>query len=85
MGLKNWFNQSFRAERNIDGSIFYEIGHQSCNIDGYDNKKAVLQNPVLFGLVDKIAMYMAQVDFYIGDKDSDVKDPLLDLIKNPNE
>jgi phage portal protein BeeE len=85
MGLGSWLNSTFSAERNSDGSIFYKIGQQSHSIDGYSNQKAVLKNPVLFGLVDKIAMYLAQTEFYIGDKGAQTSDPLLDLINDPNE
>lgn len=85
MGLGSWISHKFNAERNKDGSLFYRIGHQSHSIDGYTNQKAVLCNPVLFGLVDKIAMYMAQTEFYIGEKDAQTSDPLLDLINDPNE
>jgi phage portal protein BeeE len=88
MGLMSYLGQSlgFTATRNTDGPIYYTIGHQTSSIDGFDNKKAALYNPILLGLIDRIALYVAQTDFFIGESDSRKKnDPLINLINNPNE
>lgn len=85
MNIGNWLSRKFLAERNVDGSIFYRIGNQKSSLDGYDNMKASLHNPVLFGMLDKMALYLAQTQFYIGEQDNPVKDKLTDLLNNPNE
>ena len=76
----------FNVTRNTDGSYFYSrIGSQSATLDGYNNYKAALHNPVLFGLIDKIGLYLGQTKFYIGEPDQKQNDPLLDLINSPND
>ncbi|KQC33971.1 hypothetical protein AAU57_12000 [Nonlabens sp. YIK11] len=85
MGLGQWLFGDFKATRHTDGSIFYEIGHQKHSFDGYTNLDVALKNPLLFGLIDKIASSLAQTEFYIGDLDNPTPDPLTDLINNPND
>lgn len=83
----SYWDNLINAIRNVDGSYFYykNIGHQSATLDGYSNYKACLHNPVLFGLIDKIGMYLGQTDFYIGDPEDKKSDPLINLINDPNE
>ena len=84
MGFLN--RLGFNATRRTDGSIFYsQIGNQRAQLDGYTTYTAALESPILFGLIDKIAKFVAQAHFHIeGDKENKSNDPLIALLNSPN-
>jgi phage portal protein BeeE len=76
----------FNATRSTDGTMYYsQIGNQRAELDGYTTYTAALRSPILFGLIDKIAKFVAQADFYIeGDDENKSNDPLIALLNSPN-
>lgn len=79
------FNRLYNAIRYTDGSYFFtNIGHQKVDVDGYTNQRVALECPILFGAIDKIANYLAQVDFYL-ENDDNRNDPLIKLLDDPND
>ena len=70
--------------RHDDGSYFYSrIGNQTAELDGYNSYDVALKNPILLGLIDKIANYLAQSKFYLENENEN--DPLIKLLNNPND
>ena len=84
MGLLN--RLGFNATRSTDGIISYsKVGSQKAELDGYTTDSVALSSPVLFGLIDKIANFVAQATFYVeGDEENKTNDPLVSLLNSPN-
>ena len=74
----------FSATRNIDGSIWYDLGRQAASFDGYTSVSVSMNNPVIFGLIDRIGSLASQVEFYQGDNPENNETDLIELMEMPN-
>mgnify|MGYP003632685513 FL=1 len=84
----NWnsFLDSFKfsATRNTDGSIWYDVGKQCATFDGHTSFSVAMNNPVIFGLIDRIGSLASQVEFYQGDNPENNETDLIELMEMPN-